>query len=399
MAFIVKDRVKETTTVTGTGAATLLGASAQFKAFSAVCANADLAPYAIVGQTGTEWEVGIGTWGTGNILTRTTVISSSNADAAVTFSAGTKDVFLTIPAKIADPLDNNNVCVLPATTISAVPTPAADTIGIFARKISGRMMPKWISPSGVDNPMQAALFGNNIAMYLPYSSTNGGTATLGGLGMSWTASGTVSHPTPASTAPAIANQMHRTRYANIVATTNQTLGIIATAAGLPQFWRGNAAGLGGFFFSARIILELVASTTTIRLFAGLTSLATAMTAADTPTGDFCGFHHETVDGANVINFVTRNDTTTTKAAITGAVLAVGQAYDLYIYCAPNGGTIFYRVDDLNAGTTLVDTSTTTTIPTATAFMGPQITMSNGTANTTVTTVALGIVRAYVESDH
>ncbi len=92
------DRVKETSTTTGTGDLTLLGAVSQFQAFSAVCANLDLVPYAIVGQTGTEWEVGTGTWNTGNTLTRTTVLTSSNAGAAVNLSAGTKDVFCAMPA-------------------------------------------------------------------------------------------------------------------------------------------------------------------------------------------------------------------------------------------------------------------------------------------------------------
>lgn len=96
MAFILADRVKETTTTTGTGNITLAGAVSQFRAFSSVMANNDTTTYAIVGQTGTEWEVGFGTWQTGGTLVRTTVYASSNAGAAVNFSAGTKDVFMTI---------------------------------------------------------------------------------------------------------------------------------------------------------------------------------------------------------------------------------------------------------------------------------------------------------------
>lgn len=98
MAWVIADRVKETTTTTGTGDLTLAGAVAQFQAFSAVCADLDQVPYAIVGQSGTEWEVGIGTWHAGNTLTRTKVLASSNAGAAVSLSAGTKDVFLDFPS-------------------------------------------------------------------------------------------------------------------------------------------------------------------------------------------------------------------------------------------------------------------------------------------------------------
>lgn len=96
MALRSGDRVKETTTTTGTGDVTLAGAATGFQAFSAVCANGDQVGYAIVGTT--EWEVGIGTWNTGNTLTRTKVLSSSNAGALVNFSAGSKDVFNDFPA-------------------------------------------------------------------------------------------------------------------------------------------------------------------------------------------------------------------------------------------------------------------------------------------------------------
>lgn len=96
------DRVKETTTTTGTGTITLAGAVSQFRSFTSVLSNGDTTLYAIVGQTGTEWEVGLGTFTTsGTTLARTTVLASSNSNAAVSFSSGTKDVFITIPADFA----------------------------------------------------------------------------------------------------------------------------------------------------------------------------------------------------------------------------------------------------------------------------------------------------------
>ena len=98
MALGVADRVKETTTTTGTGTVTLAGASSGFQAFS-VIGNANTTYYAIVAQSGTEWEVGLGTYtSAGTLLSRDTVLSSSNAGALVNFSAGTKDVFVTYPA-------------------------------------------------------------------------------------------------------------------------------------------------------------------------------------------------------------------------------------------------------------------------------------------------------------
>ena len=99
MAFVLADRVKETTTTTGTGTVTLLGASTGYQSFSAI-GNGNTTYYTIAGQTGSEWEVGIGTYtSSGTTLARTTVISSSNAGSLVNFSAGTKDVFVTYPAE------------------------------------------------------------------------------------------------------------------------------------------------------------------------------------------------------------------------------------------------------------------------------------------------------------
>lgn len=281
--------------------------------------------------------------------------------------------------------------------ISNPSTPGSGIVRVWGRSVAGRMLLKFMGPAGVDNPIQPALFGNNIVMYYPTSSTNGGTATLGTFGIAWTAGGTVSHPTPAS---GVYTQIHRTQYSNVVTTTNQTLGIIATAAGLPQFYRGNAAGLGGFFFFCRFGIELKAADTT-RLFVGLTSLATAMTAGDVSaaTGDFCGIAHDTADGANVLWFITRNNTTTHKTTISGFTYGAGQGYDFYMHCKPNDSTIYYRLDDINSGTTVVDTSETNNVPRNTVMMGPQITMSNGTANVTATTTAIAIARVYVESDH
>jgi hypothetical protein len=108
MALVLKDRVKETTTTTGTGTITLAGAVSGFQSFSVV-GNANVTYYAIVGQSpSTEWEVGIGTYtSSGTTLSRTTVLESSNSGSLVTFSAGTKDVFVTYPGEYAVVSSNN----------------------------------------------------------------------------------------------------------------------------------------------------------------------------------------------------------------------------------------------------------------------------------------------------
>jgi len=99
MALVVKDRVKEQTTTTGTGSVTLGGAVSGFQTFGAAVGNANTTYYAIVHQTADEWEVGLGTYtAAGTLLSRDTILESTNSDAAVNFSAGTKDVFVTYPS-------------------------------------------------------------------------------------------------------------------------------------------------------------------------------------------------------------------------------------------------------------------------------------------------------------
>ena len=106
MALVLNDRVKETSTTTGTGTLDLAGAATGFDTFVAGIGNSNTTYYAIWNQGTTEWEVGLGTLdGTSANLTRTTPISSSNSDAAVNFTGGTKDVFCTMPASKSVYLD------------------------------------------------------------------------------------------------------------------------------------------------------------------------------------------------------------------------------------------------------------------------------------------------------
>ena len=98
MAFVLADRVRETTTTTGTGSVTLAGAVTGFQTFAAI-GNANITYYTIAGQGTSEWEVGIGTYtASGTTLSRDTVLASSNSGSLVNFSAGTKDVFCDYPA-------------------------------------------------------------------------------------------------------------------------------------------------------------------------------------------------------------------------------------------------------------------------------------------------------------
>jgi len=129
MPFVYADRVRETTTTTGTGTITLAGAVSGFRSFSSGIGANNTCFYAIQHQTANEWEVGFGTVGSpATTFARTSVISSSNSGAAVTFSAGTKDVFVTQPADQLSPAN-----LIPGGRLSLSSTLAVPTSDLSAQ--------------------------------------------------------------------------------------------------------------------------------------------------------------------------------------------------------------------------------------------------------------------------
>lgn len=115
MAFKLADRVKETTVTEGTGDITLAGAVNGFSSFSSRLSTGDITFYAIM--LGVQWEVGLGTLTAATTLQRTTVLASSNADALVPFTAGTKEVFVDFPAVLANRL--SDFAIAESTVVSA----------------------------------------------------------------------------------------------------------------------------------------------------------------------------------------------------------------------------------------------------------------------------------------
>lgn len=101
MALVLKDRVKENGTVIGTGNVTLVGAPAGYQTFDDALPSGANVYYCIADQTGSNWEVGYGTFTSPATLSRDSVLSSSNAGSLVSFTSGNKDVFITYPAEKA----------------------------------------------------------------------------------------------------------------------------------------------------------------------------------------------------------------------------------------------------------------------------------------------------------
>lgn len=133
MALILADRVKETSTTTGSGVFTLAGAASGFQSFAAI-GNTNTTFYCIAGQGTSEWEVGIGTYATsGTTLTRTTVLSNSSATqpSALSFAAGTKDVFVTYPSEKSVNLDASGNATALGTPVAFTGTNITGTATAF----------------------------------------------------------------------------------------------------------------------------------------------------------------------------------------------------------------------------------------------------------------------------
>ena len=132
MALVINDRVKETSTTTGTGTLNLAGAETGYESFVAGIGTGNTTYYAIELNSASEFEVGIGTVtdASPDTLSRDTVISSSNSDSKVDFSAGTKNVFCTLPAKraMSPSMTATGYVVTHATTLDETQTVASGVL-------------------------------------------------------------------------------------------------------------------------------------------------------------------------------------------------------------------------------------------------------------------------------
>jgi hypothetical protein len=264
-------------------------------------------------------------------------------------------------------------------------SPVAGSMKIYAKDIAGRMLLKTVGPSGLDTPYQPALFSNNVAMLLPNTGTG-----VSVLGMPNTAVGTIS--TPAITTTNLLNSMRRSTVTSAT-TANSAAELRSTA---PLVWRGNAPGLGGFFYASRFSTS--STTANQRLFSGLTATtgATATTVAPSAILNMIGVGWDSAD-ANLQ--IMSNDASGlgTKVDLGANFPAnnTSAVYELILYAAASGDSVGYRVQRLDTNQ-FTSGTITTDLPASTSLLTHHQYMNNGG---TGLAVKLNVNRVYIESDY
>jgi hypothetical protein len=375
------DRVRETTTSTGTGNLTLAGAVSGFIAFSAAAANADTFFYAVVHRTLNEWELGLGSYVSATpAIARGTVLRSSNAGSPVNFSAGTKDVFITaladrmfVPELSADP-----------------PAPGSGLL-LYTKPIAGRRVLRQIGPSGVDTPLQPALFANSIFNTSP---ANGTTApnVIGGV---LTTASTISHQ---QSAPAGSQDLWQT----VRRTRFQTSTTAGTTSGMrtgyTQWCLSNQASKGGFFFRARFGQNI--NLNGGQSFVGLCASTAALAGEPSALVNMCGVGYDSGDSSTGNWQFMRNDGSGTATKVdlgSDAARNTTSGYELTMFARPgDSSTLFVRVENISTGVVVLDTSYTTDLPAANTLMAMKAEVRNGAV---AAAHNIEVARVYIETDY
>jgi len=178
MAFITADRVKDTSTTTGTGSITVSGAAPTgYRTFSAVLSAGDTFYYCIQGQTTAEFEVGLGTYSSANVFARTTVLASSNSNNAVSFSAGTKNVFITLAATKTLQIGPSSTPVAGSVPYGTGATLAYSAVGTAGQVLTsaGAGAPTWTTAAGTGTVTSVNVSGGTTGL-----TTSGGPITTSG---------------------------------------------------------------------------------------------------------------------------------------------------------------------------------------------------------------------------
>ncbi|HRH93566.1 MAG TPA: hypothetical protein PKV72_03460 [Candidatus Peribacteria bacterium] len=255
------------------------------------------------------------------------------------------------------------------------PAPPEGFLKIYAKTVSGRQLLKAKGPSGLDYPLQPSFFQNQICMLSAGAST-----TINSVGCSATNDTTLSTPTVNETYGFMTN----------FATAATALDNAGTSSNVVSFFRGSTSGANGFFYYARVG---VVDTTDVRLFSGMANQTIGtMTDSDNPTGHHVGFQFSSARPDTNWKIETK-DGSTQNVVDTGMALSTSTVYDTYLFCSPQCTTMYWRIDNITAGTS-AEGSLASNLPGGSTALRGVIGVG------AVTTVAKNFrfQRMYIESD-
>jgi hypothetical protein len=264
--------------------------------------------------------------------------------------------------------------------ISAPAASTADNIDVYAKDYGGRTFVSVRDADNAASPVQT-LFGKSQAIIAPGTSS-----AVTAIGIGAAASGTVSHPTASET-----NGGYSTNFAT--STTSGNSAGVASAAN--QFFRGSVSGANGFTFFARVLYP-DASYTSVRTFVGMGSTAlSTMLGADNPASSshYAGFQFSTARGDANWQFVTDDNVSQNINRATLA-FASNKVYNFWIFCKPQGSTIFWQIDNVTDGTT-ASGSTSMNLPGTSTSLRPVL----GINNITGTARNIRMKKIVIETDY
>lgn len=405
--FVFDDRVIESSTGT-TSPFALGGAVASYKPFSAarrpdgsLIQNGDVVPAYIEAvdanlvPTG-QWEAGLYSYNSSTGLTRVSVLSSSNANAAVTFSAGTKIVAMGFLADHTLVLADDLASEWPIVTATPA-VPGADRLKVYAAKKAGRIRLSQVGPSGWDGAFQMNMARNYVGVWKPPGNA---TTVPGVFGVAAvTATGT-------ATARNIATTRFFTRANRLGYVSAGTAGSLAGQhQPAAQFTLGvpGTPNQGGFELVARFGCSDAATVAGARQFAGMTSSTSAPTNVEPSTLTNCiGVGHGAAD-SNLFLYYGGSAAQTPinlGANFPANTLSV-DLYELTLYAPPNANNVVhYRVERLNTGDVAEGTLTAgtpgTQLPSNTTLLAYRAWRSN---NATALAVGIDIASVTFEKDN
>jgi hypothetical protein len=279
--------------------------------------------------------------------------------------------------------------------VGATNEPSATTSGqlrFYAKSVAGRMLFKFRGPIGTDKAFQPSFFSGAPRYVLPQSDSGNSEA---GLGSQMNCTGPQVNTIPAAASTNLRTSSKRLELAS-VAGANSAACLRGPSTNSLYFWRGNAAGLGGFFSSHRFAV----STTTAnqQLFIGLWDRTTNPAGTQVPSNQ-TNIIGAGWDSADTNLQIMHNDSggTATKVDLGASFPANNTTaiYDMKLYAEPNGSNVLYEVTRLDTGTVTTGTLSTN-LPSNTTFLTYGMYINNGG---TAASAAMDFFHFYIETDY